>query len=343
MKIERLRDLAAPQARASIRSAVVAVGNFDGVHLGHQAALDLARREADRLGGDLVVVTFDPHPARHLRPASAPRAAITFATRVEHLREAGADRLVVLEFNDRIAAATPAEFARRLVSDGLGAQCVVEGENFRFGRGRSGGLDTLRVLGRELGFAVLAAPTVRADGEVISSTRLRRALAEGDLAGVEALCGRAYEIHAPVESGVGRGRLLGFPTANLAGADDLALRPGVYAGDAEPDPGPTRQGARFPAVIHCGPRPTFGDAASLEAHLIGFSGMMSSIRLRLRAFLRETATFDGPGSLRRQIARDIARARNLYEVSPVSVRRPAAPFDSESFVADRAAPAPFHA
>ena len=343
MRLERLRILPAPNRAATVRRAVVAVGNFDGVHLGHQAALDLARREADRIGGDLVVVTFDPHPARHLRPADAPRAAATFSTRVEQLRAAGADRLVVLEFNDRIAAATPAEFARRLLADGLGAACLVQGENFRFGRRRSGGLETLRKLGQDLGFAVLAAPTARARGEVISSTRLRRALAAGDLGLVEELCGRAYEIRGAVEPGAGRGRLLGFPTANLAGAADLALRPGVYAAEAEPDPGRRGPPTRFPAVVHCGPRPTFGDAASLEAHLIGFSGVISSLCLHLRAFLRETATFDGPQALRRQIARDIARARNLHRLWAVSDDRPAAALDPESFVADGAAPAPFHA
>ena len=343
MRVERLRDLPTRNGPAMVRRAVVAVGNFDGVHRGHQAALEIARSEADRLGGDLVVVTFDPHPARHLRPAAAPRAATTFATRIEHLRAAGADRLVVLEFNDRIAAATPAEFAGRLLADGLGAACVVEGENFRFGRGRSGGLDTLRELGRDLGFAVVAAPTVRTRGDAISSTRLRQALAAGELGLVEELCGRAYEIRAAVEPGAGRGRLLGFPTANLAGATDLALRPGVYAGEAEPDPDRGGASARYPAVVHCGPRPTFRAAASLEVHLIGFSGDIANIRLRLRQFLRETARFDGPRSLRQQIARDIVQARNFYDLSSVSVLRPAVALDPESFVADGAAPAPFHA
>ena len=307
MRVERIEDLPAPGGAAGHGRSVVAVGNFDGVHHGHLAALDLGRREAKRRDCAFVAVTFDPHPARLLRPESGPRAVTTFATRVERLAAAGVSRLVVLGFNERIAAASPEEFAERLLVGKLAATCVVEGENFRFGRGRSGGVDTLRTLGRELGFDVLEAPTVRAGGEVISSTRLREALAEGDLELVEALCGRPYEVLAPVGPGAGRGRLLGFPTANLEGAQDLALRPGVYAAEAEPG-APDSTGPAFPAVVHCGPRPTFADGASVEAHLIGFSGEVASVRLRFRAFLRDIVAFSGPEALRAQIQRDIARA-----------------------------------
>lgn len=317
MRIERLDGLPGAATSGSTAS-VVAVGNFDGVHRGHLAALDLARREADRLGCQFAAVTFDPHPARFLRPESAPRAVTTFTSRLERLRAAGVERLVVLEFNAEIAAATPEDFVERFLVGALGARCLVEGENFRFGRGRSGDLDTLRALGRELGFAVVEAPTVHAGGEVISSTRLRRALADADLRLAEELTGRPYEVDARVVPGAGRGRALGFPTANLEGAENLALRPGVYAAEAEPSGPEAARGTSFPAVVHCGPRPTFSDAASLEAHLIGFSGPVTSLRLRFRAFLREIRAFDGPASLGRQIERDIARAGNLDPTRSVS-------------------------
>ncbi len=306
MKDERLPELDAGRSPVA-GPAVVAVGNFDGVHLGHQQTLRLARREAERRRAEFVAVTFDPHPSRLLYPRRAPRPITPLAIRAERLAAAGVERLVVVEFSEAIARLTPAEFVERLLVERLAAVCLVQGGNFRFGRGRSGDLDTLRRLGARHGFAVIESPAVERDGAVVSSTRIRGLLEVGDLDLATALLGGLYEIEGAVEPGDGRGRSLGFPTANLAGFGDLLLPPGVYAAVGAPAGAATD----YRAVVHHGPRPTFASTDSLEAHLIGFSGEVSRLRLGFLAFLRGIETWSGPGALRRQLERDVARARAL--------------------------------
>ena len=312
MRIERLRALPpAPNGSdpgATTGPAVVAVGNFDGVHRGHRMGLQLAREEAGRRRAECVAVTFDPHPARLLRPDRAPKTITSFALKAERLAAAGVERLVVLEFGEAMARTSPADFVSRLLVGRLGAVTVVQGANFRFGRGRAGDLETLRALGARHGFEVIRAPSVSWEGEIVSSTRIRQTLAEGNVERAAALLGGPYEIESAVVSGSGRGHELGFPTANLAPEGDVLVPHGVYAADAAltaPERG------RFRAVVHHGPRPTFGDSPSLEVHLMGFSGEVSRLRVRFRSYLREVRAFSGPESLRRQLARDVARAREL--------------------------------
>ena len=312
MRIERLRELpASPRGAnrgAPAGPAVVAVGNFDGVHRGHRMGLQLAREEARERGAECVAVTFDPHPARLLRPDRAPGTITSFALKAERLAAAGVERLVVLEFGEAMARTSPADFVSRLLVDRLGAVTVVQGANFRFGRGRAGDLETLRALGDRLGFRVLEAPSVSWEGAVVSSTRIRRALAEGSIEAGAALLGACYEIAGTVVSGRGRGRELGFPTANLAPEGDVLVPHGVYAVDAVlTSPGE----GLFRAVLHYGPRPTFDDSASLEVHMMGFSGEASHLRVRFLSWLREVRAFPGPRSLKMQLERDVAQARDL--------------------------------
>ncbi len=310
MRIERLSALP-PAGRsgpvASAGSSVVAVGNFDGVHRGHQAGLDLARQEASRHRAACVAVTFDPHPARLLRPEQAPRTITSLALKVERLAAAGVERLVILEFGKEMAQTSPDDFVERLLLGRLGAATVVQGANFRFGRGRTGSLATLRALGERHGFCVIEAPSVTWEGQIVSSTRIRQALAAGDLELATNLLGWAYEIEGPVVSGRGRGRGLGFPTANVVVEGDVLLPHGVYAADAVT----ASDGRLFRAVVHYGPRPTFRDSVSLEAHLMGFSGDVTHLRIRFLSQLRAIQTFSGSGSLRRQLEIDVARARDL--------------------------------
>lgn len=312
MKIERLRELPPAAGGAGAggppRPAVVAVGNFDGVHRGHRMGLQLAGEEARERGAECVAVTFDPHPARLLRPGRAPKSITSFALKAERLAAAGVERLVVLEFGDAMARTSPADFASRLLVERLGAVTVVQGANFRFGRGRAGDLETLRALGDRLGFGVIEAPSVSWKGAIVSSTRIRRALAEGNIEEGAALLGAFYEIDGEVVPGRGRGRGLGFPTANLAPAGDVLVPHGVYAVDAVlTSPGE----GLFRAVLHYGPRPTFDDSPSLEVHLTGFSGEVSRLRVRFLSRLREVRAFPGPQSLREQLGRDVAKARDL--------------------------------
>lgn len=327
MKIERLRELpSAPSglAVAGDASAVVAVGNFDGVHRGHQMGLELAREEAERGGAECVAVTFDPHPARLLRPDRAPGTITSFALKAERLAASGVERLVVLEFGEAIARTSPADFVRRLLVDRLNAVTVVQGANFRFGRGRAGDLETLRDLGVRHGFGVIEAPSVSWDGGIVSSTRIRQTLAAGNIEQATALLGGPYELQGAVISGRGRGRGLGFPTANLAVDSDVLVPYGVYAADAVLT---TLGEGRFRAVVHYGPRPTFEeDASSLEVHLLGFSGEVASLRVRFLARLREVRAFSGPESLKRQLERDVAQARDLLaypapDANPMPQRR----------------------
>lgn len=316
MRIERLRELPpAPAGSGQLtddgsgRPAVVAVGNFDGVHRGHQMGLRLAREEALRRDAEFVAVTFDPHPARVLRPDRAPKPITSFPLKAERLARAGVERLVVLEFGEAIARTSPADFVDQLLVGRLRAAAVVQGANFRFGRGRAGDVETLRALGARHRFHVIEAPSVSWEGEIVSSTRIRGALAEGNLELAAALLDGFYEVEGVVVGGMGRGRDLGFPTANLDPGDEVLLPYGVYAADASLQQ-PAAQ--LFRAVVHYGPRPTFReDAPSLEVHIMGFSGAVSRVRLRFLTLLRSVRAFAGPESLRRQLERDVAQAREL--------------------------------
>ena len=345
MRRERLDDLgrlpeSAPESpEQSPEQSVVAIGNFDGVHRGHRETLAIARREAARRDAAFAAVTFDPHPARVLRPARAPKAITTLEARARRLAEAGVERLLVLRFHRGLAALPAEDFVERLLVRRLGVRTVVQGQNFRFGRGRAGGLDTLRAVGARHGFRVIESPAVLFEDAPISSSRIREALAEGFPDRAAAMLGRPYGISGSVVPGAGRGRGLGFPTANLVPEADLLLREGVYAADALPDAAPGRETEppaapgddaspdRWrPALVHFGPRPTFADGTSLEAHLLDFRGEISSLRLRFRRYLRPVRAFPGAEALRRQLQRDAAAAAiSLPEPAsaPASLPEPA--------------------
>lgn len=326
MRVARLAALGdpLPPAASLPNGAVAAIGNFDGVHRGHRETLVIARREAARLGAAFAAVTFDPHPARVLRPARAPKAISTPADREALLAAAGVELLVVLRFREEMAKTPAEDFVERLLLARLGVRAVVQGGNFRFGRGRSGGLDTLRSVGARRGFAVLESPAVRFDGRPISSTRIREALAAGRPEEAEAMLGRPYELSGAVVPGAGRGRGLGFPTANLLPEGEPLLREGVYAADAlvEEEAAPRR------AIVHFGPRPTFSDGASLEAHLLDYSGSPRALRLRLLRFLRPVRTFPGAEALRLQLERDAAAAADLAGPPPPASAPPGGPVEA---------------
>ena len=315
MRVARLAALGDPLPSAAAplpNGSVAAIGNFDGVHRGHRETLAVARRESARLGAAFAAVTFDPHPARVLRPGRAPKAISTPADREALLAAAGVELLVVLRFGAEMAKTPAEDFVERLLLGRLGVRAVVQGGNFRFGRGRSGGLDTLRSVGARRGFAVIESPAVRFAGRPISSTRIREALAAGRPEEAEAMLGRPYELSGAVVPGAGRGRGLGFPTANLLPEGEPLLREGVYAADAlvEDEPPPPSGGARprRRAIVHFGPRPTFSDGASLEAHLLDYSGSPRALRLRFLRFLRPVRAFPGAEALRLQLERDAAAA-----------------------------------
>jgi riboflavin kinase/FMN adenylyltransferase len=297
-----------------LRAPVVTIGNFDGVHRGHRALVALTLARARAAGGEAVALTFDPHPARVLAPGRVPPALTTPAQKAELLGELGLDVLATLPFTPEVAAMSPEAFVDVVLAGALGARQVIVGEEFRFGRGRSGDAATLVRLGRPRGFAAFAVPPVMDGGRPVSSSRVREVLAEGDVAHAASLLARPHFVDGTVVEGDRRGRTIGVPTANLD--PDAALLParGVYAGRCRL-PG----GGDCLAVVNVGERPTFGGGAvTVEAHLLDFSGDLYGKRLRLTfaVRLRAEQRFGSAEELVAQIRRDVERARAL--VSPPS-------------------------
>ena len=297
-------------------SAVVTVGNFDGVHRGHLALVDRAVEVAAARGVPAVALTFDPHPAAVLRPDAAPGLLQDLDERVGALRAAGLDDVVVRRFDAALAALTPEAFVADVLVGELGAGAAAVGENFRFGRAAAGDVARLRELGAAAGVAVEAVPLVAEDGAVVSSTALRAALAAGDVAAVTAGLGRPYALAGEVVRGDGRGRTIGVPTANVAVDPARALpADGVYACRVT---GADAAGASVsgPAVVNVGRRPTFGgEGRTVEVHLLdapeGLDLYGGRLRLEPLARIRGEQRFDGPEALVARIGQDVAEARRI--------------------------------
>jgi riboflavin kinase/FMN adenylyltransferase len=304
-RVDGSQNLAAPA-----RSTLVVIGNFDGVHLGHRGVLEASHAEAKAQGLELVVLTFDPHPSVVLGRGALP-ALTTLERKLDLLGQVCPGLTVVVEpFTRELSQRSPEAFAEDVLAKALGARVVVVGNNFRFGLGRAGDLSTLERLGTSLGFEARA-ESLHGDAEgPYSSSRIRAALAAGDLATTERLLGRPHSLSSTIVPGAGRGRTIGVPTANL-GAIPEALPPyGVYAIVADRL---SREGTRVLArgVANIGVRPTLGAGFSVETHLFDFDGNLygERVRLHLCARLRDERKFDGIDALRAQIVRDFAEAR----------------------------------
>lgn len=301
-------EAAEPQRAVPVDGTVVTVGTFDGVHRGHWAVLQELAAEGRRRGLPTVLVTFDPHPLRIVRPADAPRLLSTPAEKVAVLQHAPIDYIALLHFTPELAAYPPRQFVEEILLRRLAMKHFVIGHDHGFGRGRSGDVETLRRIGAELGFGVDVVAPVHGDGDPISSSLIRRALAGGDVAFAAAALGRYYAISGTVVRGEGTGRALGFPTANLQldHADKLVPYEGIYAVRAA-------VGERlWDGVLHLGPRPTFpGLAPSIELHLFDFDGNLYGTRIRVDfvARLRDVARFGSPEALVGAMEEDCARAR----------------------------------
>jgi riboflavin kinase / FMN adenylyltransferase len=292
-----------------LRRVVLTLGNFDGVHLGHRAIVQRAVSEARAAGGQVVVLTFHPHPVTVLAPERSPPLLQSLRDRLALLRDLGADVTVVQRFTPRFAALEPEAFVREFLGTHLELLHVVVGHNVSFGRGRAGTVETLRALGPRLGFAVDAVGPVTVGEEQVSSTALRRMIAAGDVRSAQALLGRRFMLRGRVVRGEQRGRTLGFPTANLHRRPDLLLpADGVYAVCARLD------GRAYPAVLNIGMRPTFGTLQrTVEAHLLDFDQPLYGrwLVLELVDRLRGEQRFAGPEALRQAIAADVTRAREV--------------------------------
>jgi riboflavin kinase/FMN adenylyltransferase len=302
MRIVRGLESYPPDAGES----AVALGVFDGIHLGHRAILGTAVAAARRRSVAALACTFDPHPLEVLQPERSPVPLTTLEDRLALIAETGIDTTVVITFTPAVAGMEPEAFVRDVLVRTLKARDVVVGFNHRFGRGARGTAALLETLGVRLGFNTHIVAPLTVDGVAVSSSEIRSALQAGDLERAARLLGRPYSAEGEVVPGAGRGRTLGFPTANVKTRRPLPLPPGVYACRALV--GQTR----YRAVINIGVRPTFGETElAVEAHLLDFSGDLYGQKLRLEFVrrLREERKFPGVEALRSQIEQDVARAR----------------------------------
>lgn len=290
---------------------VLALGNFDGLHRGHVKIIERIRRGASERGGVPVVLTFDPHPPRVLRPDKAPPLLMTGAQKLAALEHAGVQGVAVVRFTHDLSRWEPELFVRKVLVEWLRVAEVWVGADFLFGRDRSGTFTLLRTLGQQGGFRVEKIDPIRYKDFVVSSTRIRRLVAEGRVEEAGALLGRHYTIGGEIVHGAARGRELGFPTANLATANELVPPNGVYATFLSLD------GVVRPGVTNIGVRPTFGetDRVSVETHILGFDGELHGRAADL-AFvqrLRDERRFPDVDALREQIAADVRRAERLFD------------------------------
>jgi riboflavin kinase/FMN adenylyltransferase len=304
----RVIDCALPSDIPRDRGTVVTVGTFDGVHLGHWEVLQEIRRRALATGRRSVLLTFDPHPLKIVRPEQAPPLLTTTAEKKEILAGCGLDYAVFLGFTLELSRYEPRQFVTDVLLERLGVEELVIGHDHGFGRGRSGDVDTLRQLGEELGFATDVVPPVMVEGEPVSSSAIRAALAAGDPAAAARSLGRPYSLRGLVVRGEGRGRQLGFPTANLAvgSSEKLIPAPGIYAVR-----GVTPAGT-FDGALHLGPRPTFpGSPPSIEVFLLDFEGDLygEEVRVDFVQHLRDVRPFDGVPALIAQMGKDVEAAR----------------------------------
>jgi riboflavin kinase/FMN adenylyltransferase len=289
---------------------VLALGNFDGLHRGHMKIIDRVRRRAGERGGTPAAMTFDPHPPRVVRPDKAPPLLMTRDQRVEALSRSGMQGIAVVRFTGELSRWEPETFVRTVLVEWLHVVEVWVGANFLFGHDRAGNFSVLRSLGARYGFRAEKIDPVRYKDFVVSSTRIRRLVAEGRVDEAGALLGHHYFVDGTVQRGAGRGRELGFPTANLQTANELPPPAGVYATTA------TIEGIVYPSVTNIGMRPTFADVQHpvIETHIFDFSRDLygTTVRLSFVQRLRDERAFPDVDALRAQIEADCRGARRLF-------------------------------
>ncbi|MCW8842319.1 MAG: bifunctional riboflavin kinase/FAD synthetase [Rhodobacteraceae bacterium] len=292
------------------RGASAAIGNFDGVHLGHRSVIDLARAAGQ--GAPLGVMTFEPHPREFFAPDAPPFRLTSAETRAHRLAKIGVERLYELPFNATLSSLTPEEFARDVIHEGLGLKHVVVGADFCFGKGRAGSAEDLVALGQELGFEVSIAPLLAGEGGQVSSTAIRQALSDGRPRDAAAMLGHWHRIDGPVIGGAQRGRDLGFPTANMSIDGLHPPKFGVYAVLVDVLDGP--HVGSYMGAASVGVRPMFGkNRANIETHIFDFSGDLygTPLSVGLIDFLRPEWKFESLEALVAQIDADCVQCRGI--------------------------------
>jgi riboflavin kinase/FMN adenylyltransferase len=294
------------------RGGAYAIGNFDGVHRGHQALLRVAKERAAALGGPAGVILFEPHPREFFQPDKPHFRLTPLARKLELLEQHGLDVAVVLAFDAALAGLSPDAFIARILVGALAARHVVIGYDFRYGKARAGDPEAMRRAGSALGFGVTVVAQLGEEGEVFSSNAIRAELAQGDVAGAARMLGSWWRLSGEVIGGFKRGTGLGFPTANIALAPGTALAHGIYAVRVY------AEGKVYPGAAYLGTRPTFDDGVPmLEVFLIGFDGDLygRQITVELIDFVREDLKFTSVEALKEQIAKDCATAQAMLDAA----------------------------
>jgi len=297
-------------AENAVHGSVISIGNFDGLHIGHQkiirAVVDGARIEK----AIAAIITFDPHPLKVLRPDAAPPLIMTIGQRVAGFSECGLDASLVMRFDRALADLSAEEFVRSVLVDTVRAKRILVGANFRFGYQQAGNVEVLARLGKENGFAVEIMSAAEIGGKPVSSTEIRRAVAEGKVWEASEMLGHPFALTGTIQPGAGRGSKIVFPTLNLAAEQELLPARGVYATEC------VVGGRKFRSVTNVGVRPTFdGHGLSIESHLFDFAEQVTAGDLEVRFWkrLREERKFDGAEALKAQIGLDIVAAREFFK------------------------------
>jgi len=291
-----------------LKNPAITIGNFDGVHKGHQALFQRVKQLAEELNGESAVVTFDPHPLEVLFPEKAPSFITSHRRKLDLIANCGIDATIVIPFDHKFSEMSAREFVEVLLVEKIGVRAIVVGHDYRFGHGREGDIAFLKQLGAQYGFKVETVTGVRVDDTVVSSTTIRQLIVSGNIKLANKLLGRSFEVSGTVIPGRKRGVNLGFPTANIRMPALTSPRTGVYAVEAEVD------GKTYGGAANLGYNPTFGDTdLSLEAHLFDFSQDIygKPITIRFIDRLRDELRFSGPDELAAQIGKDVAAAKKI--------------------------------
>ncbi|MGH9702491.1 MAG: bifunctional riboflavin kinase/FAD synthetase [Candidatus Acidiferrales bacterium] len=312
MAIAVLRSMAEWTARfgAAPRRSIVAIGNFDGIHLGHQKILKEVVERARSSGSLSAAITFDPHPLHVLRPADAPALISTLGQRIALMDRLGLDAVLVLKFDLELSRLSPEEFVQKILVEGLHISAVLVGDNFRFGHRHAGDTRLLAELGRRFSFTVETITPVEFRGKVISSSGIRQAIREGRVALAARWLGRPFALGGEVRSGTGQGRQVVVPTLNLETTQELLPRTGVYATETRVD------GTVYRSATNVGYRPTFdGKRLTIESHLFDFSRDVTAgpIEVRFCVRLRDEQKVPTIDALRGQVTRDLQRTRKFFQ------------------------------
>jgi riboflavin kinase / FMN adenylyltransferase len=304
--VERFGDSRKPTA--------ITIGNFDGVHLGHQQILHNVLARSRSAGLMSAVLTFYPHPSRVLRPETVPSLLETLDQRLAAIADIGIEAALVLRFDTELAKLTPEDFVQQFLVDATRARVVLIGGNFRFGHRQAGDAKLLEQIGKRSGFDVEIVPPVVQDGVVVSSTAIRNAVREGNVEEARRMLGRPFALEGEIRTGTGQGRTLVVPTLNLATGQELLPKNGVYATEA------IVEGKNYLAATNVGVRPTFdGLRTTIESHFFDFSENLTSGALEVRFWkrLRDERKFSGPAELKERVLRDIEQAKDYFRTSPL--------------------------